>query len=221
MLQMRDSTAHGCVLCFRMLLAAVLLMLGANTVTAVQMGHDAGPSAPELATVVYTAAGTDSAPRELAILRSFRDTVLLSNPVGAFLVRTYEDTTPPLAARVAANPRLAVAVRALLFTPLVYLAAITLDTIALAASLLLLMLLLLMLHRHLYVLLLGLLYGLLIVLGGVVLVITLGALGSELPLCAAIGAHLLPLLLPVGVIVCLLTWVRKRHTGRKPLSYAF
>lgn len=207
-------------LSFGMLLAAVLLLC-ATTVTAVPMSHDADASAPELATVVYTAAGNDSAPRELAILRSFRDTVLLTHPVGAFLVRTYEDTTPPLAAVLAANARLALAVRVLLVTPLVYLAAIMLNTTALAAALLLILLLLVVLRRHLRVLLLGLLYGLLVVLGGLVLVITLGALGYELPLCAILGAHLLPLLLPAASAVCLLTWVRKRHTRHHTLPYAF
>jgi len=199
-----------------MLLAAVVLV-GASTATAVPLSPDAGYGAPELATVVYN----DTAAPELAILRTFRDTVLLTNPVGAFLMRTYEDTTPPLAKRIAANERLARLTRFLLFTPLVYLAAITLNTIALAASLLLLMLLLLVLHRHLAVILLGILYGLLVILGGAVLIITLGALGSELPLCALVGALLLPLMLPVGVVVCVLTWVRKRHAGRRTLPYAF
>jgi hypothetical protein len=170
---------------------------------------------------VYYTTDNVSATRELTILRSFRDTVLLTNPVGAFLMRTYEDTTPPLARVVAVNVRLAVAVRALLFTPFVYLAKIALNTTALALSLLLLMLLLLVLHRHLAVILLGILYGLLVILGGAVLIITLGALGSELPLCATIGAHLLPLILPVSLVICVLTWVRKRHAGRRTLPYAF
>jgi hypothetical protein len=166
---------------------------------------------------VYNASTTG----ELTILRAFRDTVLLTNPVGEFLVRTYEDTMPPLAAILAANERLAIAVRTLLFTPLVYLAAIALNTIALAASLLLVMLLLLLLHRHLAVLLLGVLYGLMVILGGVVLVITLGALGYALPLCAAAGAYILPFILPLGIVVCVLTWVRKRHAGHRTLPYAF
>ena len=199
------------------MLLAGLVLVGASTATAVPLSPDAGSGTPELATVVYN----DAAAPELTILRTFRDTVLLTNPVGAFLVRTYEDTTPPLAKRIAANERLARLTRFLLFTPLVYLAAITLNTIALAASLLLLMLLLLVLHRYLAVILLGILYGLLVMLGGAVLVITLGALGSELPLCATIGAHLLPLMLPVGVVVCVLTWVRKRNAGRRTLPYAF
>jgi hypothetical protein len=216
MLPMRDSTAWRDVLRFGMLLAAVV-MVGASTTTAVSTIRDAGTGTGDLATIVYNA----STSSELTILRSFRDTVLLTNPVGEFLVTTYEDTTPPLTRIVAANARLALAVRTLLFTPLVYLAAVALNTTALAASLLLVMLLLIVLHRHLGLLLLGLLYGLMVVLGALVLVITLGALGYELPVCAVIGAHLLPFILPVGVVVCVLTWVRKRHAGRKPLSYAF
>jgi hypothetical protein len=202
------------VWCIGLLMA--VLLFGVSTAAAVPTIPDAGSGTGDLATVVYNASAT----RELTILRGFRDTVLLTNPVGAFLVRTYEDTTPPLAAILAANERLALAVRALLFTPLVYLAAIALNTIALAASLLLVMLLLLLLHRHLHVLLTGVGYGLLVILGGVVLVITLGALGYELPLCAAAGAYLLPFIIPVGVVVCVLTWVRKRDR-RGPLPYAF
>jgi len=222
MLHRRDAPAERTVVCLGTLLI-VALLLGLSPATAVPLGTDAGSGTPELATVVYatTDTGNASATRELTILRTFRDTVLLTNPVGAFLMRTYEDTPPPLAARIAANERLARLTRVLLFTPLVYLAAITLNTIALAASLLLLMLLLLVLHRHLAVILLGILYGLLVILGGAVLIITLGALGSELPLCALVGALLLPLMLPVGLVVCVLTWVRKRHAGRRTLPYAF
>lgn len=216
MLHMRGSTPWRTVLRVGMLLAAVVLV-GASTATAAPTMPDAGSSTPELATAVYN----DSAAPELTILRTFRDTVLLTNPVGAFLMRTYADTTPPLAAIIAANERLALAVRTLFFTPLAYLAAIALNTIALAASLLLIMLLLLLLHRHLRVILLGVLYGLLVILGGVVLVITLGALGSELPLCAVVGAHLLPFIIPVGVAVCVLTWIETRRARHHPLPYAF
>jgi len=216
MFQMRGPTAGRYVLWFGILLMAVLL-LGVSTAAAVPNLPDAGSGAPDLATVVYNASTTS----ELAILRTFRDTVLLTNPVGAFLVTTYEDTTPPLAAILAANEHLAIAVRALLFTPLVYLAAIALNTIALAASLLLVMLLLLMLHRHLRVLLTGVGYGLLASLGGVVLVITLGALGSEVPVCAIAGAHFLPFIIPLGVVVCVLTWIETRRARHHALPYAF
>jgi hypothetical protein len=210
------STALRTVVCLSSLLMAVLL-LGVSTAAAVPTIPDAGSATGDLATIVYNASAT----RELTILRSFRDTVLLTNPVGEFLVTTYEDTMPPLAAILAGNERLAIAVRVMLFTPLVYLAAIALNNIALAASLLLVMAVLIVLHRHLRVLLIGVLYGLLVILGGVVLVITLGALGYELPLCATIGAHLLPLILPLGGVVCVLTWLRKRHARPPALPYAF
>jgi hypothetical protein len=216
MLRMLDSTAGRDVLRFGIFLTAAVI-LSVNAAAAVPTIPDAGSGTGDLATVVYNA----TASSELTILRAFRDTVLLTNPVGEFLVRTYGDTTPPLAAILAANERLALAVRALLFTPLVYLAAIVLNTIALAASLLLVMAVLLVLHRHLRVLLTGVVYGLLVILGGVVLVITLGALGYELPLCAAAGAYLLPFIIPLGLVVCLLTWVRKRHLRHHALPYAF
>jgi hypothetical protein len=202
------------VWCIGLLMA--VLLLGVSTAAAVPNLPDAGSGAPDLVTIVYNSSTTS----ELAILRAFRDTVLLTNPVGEFLVTTYEDTMPPIAAILAANERLAVAVRTLFFTPLVYLAAIALNTIALAALLLLVMAVLLVLHRHLGVLLTGVGYGLLVILGGVVLVITLGALGYELPLCATAGAYLLPFILPLGLVVCVLTWVRKRDR-RGPLPYAF
>jgi hypothetical protein len=203
------------VWCIGLLMA--VLLLSVSTAAAVPTIPDAGSGAPDLATIVYNSSATS----ELTILRGFRDTVLLTNPVGEFLVTTYEDTMPPIAAILAANERLAVAVRTLLFTPLVYLAAIALNTIALAASLLLVMAVLLLLHRHLPVLLTGVGYGLLVILGGVVLVITLGALGYEFPLCAAAGAYLLPFILPLGLVVCVLTWVRKRKVRHGPLPYAF
>jgi hypothetical protein len=203
------------VWCIGLLMA--VLLLSVSTAAAVPTIPDAGSGAPDLATIVYNSSATS----ELTILRGFRDTVLLTNPVGEFLVTTYEDTMPPIAAILAANERLAVAVRTLLFTPLVYLAAIALNTIALAASLLLVMTVLLLLHRHLPVLLTGVGFGLLVILGGVVLVITLGALGYELPLCAAAGAYLLPFILPLGLVVCVLTWVRKREVRHGPLPYAF
>jgi hypothetical protein len=217
MLRMLDSTAGRDVLRFGIFLTAAVIMVSVSTAAAVPTIPDAGSGAPDLATVVYNATAT----RELTVLRAFRDTKLLTNPVGEFLVRTYGDTTPPLAAILEVNERLALAVRALLFTPLVYLAAIVLNTIALAASLLLVMAVLLLLHRHLRVLLTGVVYGLLVILGGVVLVITLGALGYELPLCAAAGAYLLPFIIPLGVAVCVLTWIETRRARHHALPYAF
>jgi hypothetical protein len=195
--------------------ASGLVGLGSG-MPATDYGAEIGPG-DDIATAVYHSSSNG----DLAILRAFRDAVLLTNPVGEFLVNAYYTMGTPIAAVLQEHERLSTAVRLLLFTPLVYLAAIALNAIALGAFVLLVLLVLVVLHRHQRTILKGIAYGLLILAGGTVLVVTLGALGYELPTCAVLAAYVLPFLSPAAVAVCVLTWIETRRARCRTLHSAF
>ncbi|MBN1762634.1 MAG: hypothetical protein JW878_06130 [Methanomicrobia archaeon] len=159
---------------------------------------------------IATAAYDSPVDEHLEVLRAFRDTVLLTNPVGRFIVGTYYTTSPPIADAVAESDNLRAATRLFLLTPLIYLSAICLNTMAFAAFVVLMLILLFVLKRHVKVLLKGIGYGALTVAAFTVTVFTLGALGYELPVCAAIAAFLLPLIIPAAVAVCIIVWIESR-----------
>lgn len=151
---------------------------------------------------------------QLEILRHFRDDVLLTNPVGAFLWTTYATVSPPIAEVLIEREHLRTATRILLLTPVVYLAALCVNTIALLAFLVLILLVLAILRRHLRVFSKGVLYGFLASAAFAIAAVTLGAIGYELPVCAVIAAYLLPVIIPVGLAVCVFTWIESRAYPR-------
>lgn len=163
---------------------------------------------------IATAAYGSPLNENLDILRAFRDRILLTNPPGQFLVETYYLTSPPVADALSKSARLRAATRVFLLTPLVYFSALCMNLGALVAAIVLLLLVLIVLKRHAAVLLSGIGYGALVIAAFTTTVFTLGALGYELPICAAVAADLLPLIIPVAVAACVLRWLlvaRKRH----------
>ncbi|MGC9444924.1 MAG: CFI-box-CTERM domain-containing protein [Candidatus Methanospirareceae archaeon] len=189
-----------------MLTAAVLIALLSAGVTAAAVTGEF-PISDEQAEDIATVVSVPPDEPQLAILRQFRDAVLLTNPVGTFLWTTYATVSPPIADALLAREHLRVATRLLLLTPVVYLAALCLNTIALLAFIVLILLVLVILRRHLKTVFKGVLYGLLASAAFVVASITLGALGYELPVCAVVAAYLLPVITPVGLAVCVITWI--------------
>ncbi|MBN1763271.1 MAG: hypothetical protein JW878_09405 [Methanomicrobia archaeon] len=156
----------------------------------------------------------------LAILREFRDTVLLTNSPGTFIADTYAVTSPPIATVLEQNEPLRTATRLLLLLPLVYFSALCLNTTAFAAFVVLILILLLVSRRHVKVLLKGIGSGALTIAAFTVTVFTFGALGYELPICATVAAYLLPLIIPVAVAVCIFVWVESRSKPRV-VPYSF
>ncbi|MEA3364167.1 MAG: CFI-box-CTERM domain-containing protein, partial [Candidatus Hydrogenedentes bacterium] len=76
------------------------------------------PILPRVCFIATAAYGTDSA-EELAVLRRFRDEVLLQTTLGTAFVDLYYQASPPFAAEVARHPALAALVRGVL-TPTAY-----------------------------------------------------------------------------------------------------
>ncbi|HUV02707.1 MAG TPA: CFI-box-CTERM domain-containing protein [Desulfobacteria bacterium] len=158
----------------------------------------------------------------LAILREFRDTVLLTNSPGTFIADTYAVTSPPIATVLEQNEPLRTATRLLLLLPVVYFSALCLNTTAFAAFVVLILLILLILRRHVKVLLKGIGYGALIIAAFTVTVFTFGALGYELPICATVAAYLLPLIIPAAVAACVMVWIESRSKSKpRVVPYSF
>jgi len=152
----------------------------------------------------------------LDTLRAFRDNILITNPPGKFLVGTYYITSPPIADALSQNDILRAATRILLITPLVYISAICLNTSLFIALIILFAIILFILRRSAKViyLLKGIGCGALTIAAFTVAVFTLGAIGYELPICAAITAYLLPVIIPASLCVCALEWIvaaKKNH----------
>ncbi|MBN1455886.1 MAG: hypothetical protein JW945_06525 [Methanomicrobia archaeon] len=206
--------ARAGLLISRMLTAVVLVLILAADASAAAVTNGESPLADEPGEDIATVAFTSPDDPQLAILRDFRDTVLLTNPVGAFVWTTYTAVSPPIAAVLLEREHLRIATRVLLLTPVIYLAALCMNTIALLAFIVLILLVLVSLRRYLKPILTGVLYGVLAGAAFAVAAVTLGALGHELPYCAVIAAYLLPVIVPVGLAVCLITWIESQARPR-------
>jgi hypothetical protein len=196
-----------------MLIAVLVVLLSAGVTAAIQTAKllTISGQQDDIATVV---SGSQDDPH-LEILRHFRDSVLLTNPAGAFFWTTYATISPPIAEVLLEHEHLRTATRILLLMSVVYLAALCLNTIALLAFFVLILLVLAILRRHLKTVLKGVLYGLLASAAFAVAAVTLGGIGYELPLCAMIAAYLLPVIIPVGLAVCVTVWVESRAPASK------
>jgi hypothetical protein len=158
----------------------------------------------------------------LAILREFRDTVLLTNSPGTFIADTYAVTSPPIATALEQNEPLRTATQILLLLPLVCLSALCLETTAFAAFAVLILLILVILRQHVKLFLKGIGYGVFTIAAFTVTIFTLGALGYELPICATVAAYLLPLIIPVAVAVCVMIWIESRSQSKsRGVPYSF
>lgn len=200
------------IVCKIIIVVTAVGIIGICICTAATLGVPA--SAPgdnvDIATAVYGSSMNEN----LNILREFRDTIMLTNPPGTFIVEAYRITSPPIAAALAQSDGLRAATMVLLITPMVYLSAICLNTPAFITLIILIALILFILRRSAKVILTGIGCAAITIAAFTVTVSTLGALGYELPLCAAIGAYLLPAIIPVAVGVCVLDWIvatKKNH----------
>ncbi|HDS44739.1 MAG TPA: hypothetical protein ENN68_01340 [Methanomicrobia archaeon] len=189
------------------LTAVVLVLILAAGASAAAVTTGESPLADEPGEDIATVVAVSPDDPQLAILRDFRESVLLTNPVGAFVWTTYTAVSPPIADALREREHLRIATRVLLLTPVVYLAALCVNTIALLAFIVLVLLVLVILRRQLRVFFKGVLYGLLAGAAFAVAAVTLGALGHELPYCAIAAAYLLPVITPVGLTVCVITWI--------------
>ena len=178
--------------------------------TATTLGVPAYGDNVDIATAVYGSSMNEN----LNILREFRDTILLTNPPGTFIVEAYRITGPPIAAALAQSDGLRAATLVLLITPMVYLSAICLNTLAFITLIILIALILFILRRSAKVILKGIGCGAITIAAFTVTVFTLGALGYELPVCAAIGAYLLPVIIPASLCVCMLDWIKTTRFHR-------
>ena len=178
--------------------------------TATTLGVPAYGDNVDIATAVYGSSMNEN----LNILREFRDTILLTNPPGTFIVEAYRITGPPIAAALAQSDGLRAATLVLLITPMVYLSAICLNTLAFITLIILIALILFILRRSAKVILKGIGCAAITIAAFTVTVFTLGALGYELSVCAEIGAYLLPVIIPASLCVCMLDWIKTTRFHR-------
>lgn len=151
----------------------------------------------------YIATATYGTPLDsnIDVLRDFRDTVLMTNPIGKAFVSGYYATSPPIADALRENEGLRTVTRLTLITPLTYLSKSFLNGILVVVILGLTAVLLLRKDR------MKILKSLLVGIGSIIVFIaaifSLGFVGYEIPFCAVIGAYLLPFVIPLSVVFTL------------------
>ncbi|VUT25764.1 MAG: hypothetical protein MASP_01150 [Candidatus Methanolliviera sp. GoM_asphalt] len=169
----------------------------------------------------YIATATYGTPLDenINVLRDFRDAVLMTNPIGEAFVYSYYATSPPIADALRENDGLRAASRVTLITPLVYFSRFMLNgfwfvllmLLGLAAAAVLL------LREEKKKFLKSLSVGAGAVLVFIAAIFSLGFLGYAIPLCAVVGAYLLPFVIPLSVAFTLCThyknsWFHKQTT---------
>ena len=142
--------------------------------------------------------------KNLNTLRAFRDELLIPNPVGKTLVKTYYLTSPPIAYALSQSDGLRAATRVSLITPSVYFAKILLNPVALIGIVIGLALSLIMLKNQRKSILKGIGHGTLTIFAFMCAVFTFGYLGYTTPIYAVIGAYLLPIMIPAALCVAVL-----------------
>jgi hypothetical protein len=135
-------------------------------------------------------------------LRDFRDEVLMTNPIGEAFVSTYYVTSPPIADALRGNEGLRTVTRLSLITPLVYLSEFMLNGIwvvfipGLAAVLL-------YPRSNRKKILKSLLAGIGAILVFIATIFSLGFLGYTIPFSAAVGAYMLPFVIPISALLAI------------------
>ena len=152
----------------------------------------------------YIATATYGTPLDenIDVLRDFRDTVLMTNPVGDAFVSTYYATSPPIADALRANDGLRTVTRLTLITPLVYLAKFALNGI-LVVFIVGLAVAPLYLRKDRKKILKSLLVGIGSILVSIATIFSLGFIGYTIPFCAVVGAYMLPFVIPLSVVFTL------------------
>ena len=216
MVNTNEAVSHVLIVWMILIVGKIIIVVTAVGIIGISTAATLGVPAPgdnvDIATAVYGSSMNEN----LNILREFRDTIMLTNPPGTFIVEAYRITSPPIAAALAQSDGLRAATLVLLITPMVYLSAICLNTLAFITLIILIALTLFILRRSAKVIyiLKGIGCGALTIAAFTVAVFTLGAIGYELPICAAITAYLLPVIIPASLCVCALEWIvaaKKNH----------
>ena len=151
--------------------------------------------------------------KNLVILRAFRDNILLTNPVGKTLVKTYYATSPPIAYVLSQSDVLRAATRSLLITPSVYFARICLNPVALMGITIGLVLTLFTLEKQRKSILKGIGFGALTVFAFIGAVLTFGYISYTIPIFAIIGAYLLPIMVPSAMFMAVIGGLGLKRIG--------
>jgi methionine-rich copper-binding protein CopC len=144
---------------------------------------------------------------DINILRSFRDKMLMPNPIGEAFVSTYYRTSPPIADALRGNDGLRTVTRSTLITPLVSLSKFALNGILLVFIIIGLTAVL-SFRKDRTKILKSLLVGTGSILVFIAAIFSLGFVGYAIPFCAVVGAHLLPLVIPLSVVFTLCTLLK-------------
>ena len=174
-----------------------------------------GPDAPKekegpcfIATAVY---GSSEA-RNLDVLRSFREQVLMPTTFGKALVETYYSTSPPIADTIRQNEGLKIAVKTLLVVPVIYFVKMILSVFNLVILGICLIVTLQLMRKHkLMIALKAVGFGASVMVLLIGLIFCLGWLAYTWKICATIAAYLLPTILPVSISITALKWLRSKE----------
>ncbi|MBA7521070.1 hypothetical protein ES705_13171 [subsurface metagenome] len=183
-------------------------LLPYNSSGDIQTGGDWLPLVSVGVSECYIATATYGTPLDenINVLRDFRDAVLMTNPIGEAFVSTYYVTSPPIADALRENEGLRTVTRLTLITPLVYLSKFALSGIWLVFILGLAAVLLL--RRDRMKILKSLLVGMGAILVFIAAIFSLGFVGYTIPFCAAVGAYMLPFVIPLSVVLTLETLLK-------------
>jgi parallel beta-helix repeat protein/YD repeat-containing protein len=170
----------------------------------------------------YIATATYGTPldRRIGVLRDFRDNALMTNPIGEAFVSTYYRTSPPIADALRGNDGLRTVTRVTLITPLVYLSKFALNGILLVFILGLAVGVLLLRERDRNGFLRSLLVGAGSILVFTAAIFSLGFIGYTIPVCAGVGAYLLPFVIPVSLGLAVgAVWKKRGRKGATSSSF--
>lgn len=164
------------------------------------------PSPCYIATATY---GTPLDSR-IDILRDFRDELLLTNPIGEAFVSTYYRTSPPIADALRENDGLRTVTRLTLITPLVYLSKSLLSGILVTCIFIIGLTAVFLTKTERMKIVKPLLVGAGSSLLFIAAIFSLGFVGYAIPFCAAVGAYMLPFVIPLSAVFTICTVLKMR-----------
>ena len=160
----------------------------------------------------YIATATYGTPldKNIDILRDFRDELLLTNPIGEAFVSTYYRTSPPIADALRENDGLRTVTRLTLITPLVYLSKSLLSGILVICIFIIGLTAVFLTKTERMKIMRPLLAGTGSILVFIAAIFSLGFIGYAIPFCAAVGAYMLPLVIPLSAVFTICTVLKMR-----------
>lgn len=157
---------------------------------------------------IFEAAYGSETEKELDILRSFRDKVLLAIPMGKTFVRAYYGVSPPVAEEISKNEIAKNAIRFLFVNPAVILAKIIMNWI-LGIIIIITLMIILWKMKLLAIVLKSLFVGVIAVIVCLEIAILLGWLSYMWHGFAFIAMCILPLMLPLAFAIFTWTLIRE------------